>query len=90
MNCLKISFCRKQGMNNSASSGSCKRKRDDEDESNGENKPVNDKQSNTCVQSQSNKCSVREGHSWWTCMMLDNMPMSMTKPQRVDQNSSQK
>lgn len=65
-------------MNNSASSASCKRKRDDEDESNGENKPVNDKQSNPCVQSQSNKCSVREGHSWWTCMMLDNMPMSMT------------
>lgn len=77
-------------MNNSASSASCKRKHDDEDESNSENKPVNDKQGTSCVQPQSNKCSVREGHSWWTCMMLDNMPMSMTKPQRVDQNSSQK
>lgn len=77
-------------MNNSASSASCKRKRDDEDKSNSENKPVNDKQGTSCVQPQSNKCSVREGHSWWTCMMLDNMPMSMTKPQRVDQNSSQK
>lgn len=77
-----------QEMNNSASSASCKRKRDDEDEANSENKPVNDKQGTPCIQPQSNKCAVREGHSWWTCMMLD-MPMSMTKPQRVDQNSAQ-
>ena len=77
-------------MNNLASSVPCKRKRDDDaDETKHEANINSNKTESNSVQSQSNKCSVREGHSWWTCMMLD-MPMSMTKPQRVDQNSTQK
>jgi hypothetical protein len=73
-------------MNVSVNSASQKRKQEDEDETNNVN--TNDNKEKENKRTTSSKYSVREGHSWWTCMMLD-MPMSMTKPQRVTQNSPQ-
>lgn len=52
-------------------SSGTKRKRDNED-----SEPVKETQ----------KCTVQEGFSWWTCLMYD-MPKSMSKPQPVPKES---
>ena len=57
-----------------------KRKRDITDES---VTPSNSAEpGNPESQQEARKCTVKEGFSWWTCMMYD-MPLEKTKPQAI-------